>query len=154
MTDSFFTPSSAAKAAHDAFKAKWKAASHAKRVSAADMAALAFHRAWWAIETQVLSREDAGAWIEARLDKAFTPVSNAIKLSNGADPSFSKKAAVRELKWQLTQRSRAHQKGQLDLPDPMRAHSGWDFETAMVVSGLIEVYSRQPAPASARKVAP
>jgi hypothetical protein len=157
MTFSFITPSADAQAAHTQFISAWKTAAREKRVTAVDMVALTMHRAWWALETQAVSKEDLGAWIDARLDKAFTPVSNAVKLNNGAEPDYAKKQALFGLRLQLNHRERARQRGELDLPSKDQMQSAWGLPTALSVMVLLDVYKRQqeakPATA-ARKVAP
>ena len=59
----------------------WKTISSAKTITSTDVVALCIYR--------TLQQEESVAEALQRLKKSFTPITNSIKLANGATPHFS-----------------------------------------------------------------
>lgn len=72
---------------------QWKALASEKKITAIDVAALCVYRAL--LDTEA----DAKATATALLLKAFAPVTNQIKLDNGATPRYSMLSALRLVKY-------------------------------------------------------
>jgi hypothetical protein len=78
------------RAEHAAVKAIWKILADARTISAQDIAALCLLRS--------LKSEDTEN-TKARLHRAFSPITNEIKLKNGSTPYGSLERALRWLKY-------------------------------------------------------
>lgn len=69
----------------------WKACAAAKEITSSDIAALCIYNS-------LRLEEDLEA-TKTRLRKSFTPISNPIKLDNGATPYGSLAQSLRSVKW-------------------------------------------------------
>jgi hypothetical protein len=65
---------------------QWKAHAASKKITSQDIAALCIYRS--------LVKEQGEEGALSRLKKSFTPVTNPVKLANGASPMFSMRQAL------------------------------------------------------------
>jgi len=70
---------------------QWKALAKERKITKEDIAALCIYRA------MVKGEVPEGA--KTRLEKAFRPITNVVKLENGADPHGALKSAIWSIKY-------------------------------------------------------
>jgi hypothetical protein len=74
-------------------RAQWKAHAALRKITKEDIAALCIYRA--------MVKEEIPDGAKSRLHKSFQPITNQVKLDNGADPWYSMKLAVNSVKYSV-----------------------------------------------------
>lgn len=75
----------------------WKAIAADRKITSTDIAALCIYR--------TLLKEQGVAEAVARLKKSFSPVSNSVKLANGAAPYYSLHLALKSIQFSVYKNS-------------------------------------------------
>jgi len=74
-------------------RTQWKAHAAERKITREDIAALCIYRA--------LVKEQVPTGAKSRLHKSFKPITNTVKLENGADPYGSLKSAVNSVRYSI-----------------------------------------------------
>lgn len=72
-------------------RTQWKALAATKKITRGDIAALCIYRA--------MVKEQVPNGAKSRLHKAFTPITNSVKLANGAAPRYALETAIFEIRY-------------------------------------------------------